>query len=600
MPLAPHALRTICIGVALSLLWLTSQGQTGEDPSLSRDFRALAPESLPTHQAAEPPAPEVPPKLQEAQDLVLVDAWRGLILVPPSEVKKEGYLNVGDSGAQEGFLFASSLDVPAPATLRAALAPFIGEAMTQSRIDAAIREIILHYRANDRPLVDVYVPEQRMPAGILQIALLEARLGNVRIEGNRYFSSEELLRTIRVQPGERIHQGALLEDINWMNRNPFRKGDVYYQRGTTVGTTDILVEVKDRFPLRLYLGFNDSGNRLTSYETLVTGFNWGRAFWSDDQINYQYTTRLKSRLLRGHSLMYTKLLPWRHTLNLLGSYSESVIDGSRIAFEGVDIHTRSWQLGARYQLPLAFTKVEDHLTLGVDFKRSEDGLGILGIVLPDTVTDITQFSGSYLVTVPIEKGNLSLGASLIYSPGGIGGHNRQATNHLQGDASYLYTRWNAQIVHQLPHGFLFSARGEAQASSDQLAGSEQFAAGGYGTVRGYDASEVVGDNGLLWSAELYGPPLPLAVRFKSTDSTPPDLFQALVFIDYADLSLINPDVNEDPHATLMSIGPGLRYQVRDTLSARLDWGFQLRDSNAARNQRNPRNDRIHLSVQASY
>ena len=38
-----------------------------------------------------------------------------------------------------------------------------------------VRQIVIYYRENERPVVDVVVPEQDITSGVIQIVVIEAR-----------------------------------------------------------------------------------------------------------------------------------------------------------------------------------------------------------------------------------------------------------------------------------------------------------------------------------------------------------------------------------------------------------------------------------------
>src|SRR5690606_29752651 len=108
----------------------------------------------------------------------------------------------------------------------ARLAPRIGAPLRMSDLHAIMREIILHYRSEDRPVVDVLVLEQDITSGVVQLAVVEARLGEVRAEGAKHFKAERLAGQIRLTPGQPIYSTLLRADLAWLNNNPFRSVDL--------------------------------------------------------------------------------------------------------------------------------------------------------------------------------------------------------------------------------------------------------------------------------------------------------------------------------------------------------------------------------------
>ena len=110
-----------------------------------------------------------------------------------------------------------------------------------------------------------------------------------------------------------------------MNQNPFHTSDVVYHPGAALGETDIVLQTKDRFPMRFYGGYEDSGNAPTGfdrYERASTGAT-PLSLGLGQQLNYQYTTSGDGHSLRAQAGSYVIPLPWRHTLTFFGSYADT-------------------------------------------------------------------------------------------------------------------------------------------------------------------------------------------------------------------------------------------------------------------------------------
>lgn len=590
----------VCMLLVGSLSW--AQNTTLQDPSISQDLQQIAPRAATPSVSDEQAVADKPKVEVKGSTQVLAKAWGGLVLQPnESSVVKAGIESMSDYPQAVDKIAFVDLNTPKPEELSIALRAIMAKKPISRRtINEVSKTVFLHYQRNDFPLVDVYLPEHAMKHGIVQLVVLEGKLGEVKVEGHQYFSSESILKNIRTKRGGLIRNSTMQEDIAWINKNPFRRSEILYEQGEARGTTNAVVKVKDVYPMRFNVGYNDSGNRLTSYETWTAGLNWGKPFGYDDQLNYAFTTRLKTNYLQAHSLTYIKPLPWRHTLTFMGSYSDSDLDALRISTPAIlELNSRSWSLGARYQMPLEWLVDGDTISLGFDFKRSKNGNAILGrATTTNTKTDVSQFSLTYQGTIPIEKGMISVGSTLIWSPGGWGGYNEKPS--LPGDPHYFIGKVNAMLYKSLPHEFSLMLRTQLQVSEDQVAGSEQMSLGGFGTVRGYDPSEAVGENGYLFVAELYTPKTTTVFSRIAPKQFEGESLQFLVFSEYGGTQLINPTVNEDEHANLFSLGGGLRYSLGSNLNARFDYGYQLMDSQSSRSSRNTRNSRAHFAIDASF
>lgn len=522
---------------------------------------------------------------------ILTHATRGTVKTDPGVVRG---LNSGGIEMLEQPDFA-------PIAAR-----YLGQPLTLRAVNSLARDIVLFYRRHDRPVVDVAVPEQDITRGVLQLVVTEGRVGQVRAEGNRWFSSRQIERGVRADPGDVIHASRLRADIDWINQNPFRDVHAVFTPGAMVGATDIVLKSEDRFPARFYVGYEDSGNHLTGYKREIAGFNWGNVFGLGHQLSYQFTTspdffnaNRNFANLRAHSVSYLAPLPWRHTLLIFAGYSSNEAEVSPFTMRG-----SSWQVGLRYTVPLpAIGRHYKHeLYGGFDWKQSNNTLDFGFIPASASTYDIGQWVMGYRASLSDRWGGWTLGNELVWSPGNWFGHqNNQDYQAVRAgaSASYTYFRLNAGRVTRLPWDFTLSHQFSAQWSSTNLQGSEQLAFGGYNSVRGYDARELSNtDEGWYLRNELRTPPISLLRLLGRSGGN--DKLQFLGFFDYGYAharrgNIIRQDGRFVASETLASVGPGLRYNLNTNINLRLDYGIQLNDTGNLQH-----NSRWHVGVTISY
>ncbi|NUN93766.1 MAG: ShlB/FhaC/HecB family hemolysin secretion/activation protein [Verrucomicrobiae bacterium] len=535
---------------------------------------------------AEPSEKSVP--LSSDAEKPLVAALRGIIFVAsPTEVIK------GGAPPFEGIR-AGKLPLIEKDSFQQAMRPYLGRPVSRATLNAMVREVIRHYRRCDRPVVDVIVPEQDITNGVVQFVVIEGRVGAVRVEENRWFSSKRIAEQVRLRPGDPISQRALEGDVDWLNANPFRTVDAVFTPGQERGRTDVVIKAKDRFPARFYTGYEDTGNDLTGDERWLAGFNWGDAFGLDQQLNYQFTTASDFKKLVGHSGSWIIPLPWRHRLTFFGSRADTRGDVA----PPLNIEGFSWQASARYAAPLpAPGWLKHELSAGFDFKQSNNNLEFGGAQVFGTTTDVDQFVFDYTATARDAYGTTSLSGQFVYSPGGWTSRNDDRHFALARNnalAEYRYGKVGIERVTRLPWDFSWMAKGSLQVAHRNLLASEQIGVGGSGSVRGYDEREANGDEGYLVSTEIRTPPVSLGALVGLEKAV--DQLQFLGFFDYgvAENRILLP--GEDPHVQLAGTGPGLRYTISPWLSVRFDYGWQLYDTGL-----NPRyNSRGHLGVIIAY
>jgi len=529
------------------------------------DFERVAPKRLPVTESRVtiPPPPERAVVADETPVLARLD---GIVLLDePRQVRRSGWPRLTGVKSEGSGLISSP-------ELAARLAPFLGKPANFGDLQVICTEIVRFYRDNNRPVVDAQLPEQEVTNGVLQILVIEGRMGRVIAEGQRWFPESRLLRGIRSRAGDSIEADRLLDDIHWLNRNPFRHSDLLFRKGTTIGETDLVIKTTDRFPFRPYVSYDNWGTDLTGNERWQTGFNWGDAFGLDQILSYQFSTAPDPKLFTAHAGTWTIPLPWRHVLDFYGSYSSSQPDTVDTDFDATSL-----QAGILYTIPLPnFHGMKHEVSIGTDFKQSNNNLLFGGTNIFASDTDIVQLRASYQLRELDTFGATTAQAAVIYSPGGITSDNTDPAFDEQrafAHADYLYGRLTAQRTQKLPWNLTLVATVSGQLANGNLLASEQFSLGGATTVRGYDETLANGDRGWLGSLELYSPPLSLLSRIRP--GAPEDELKLLAFFDAGGVSNIDLLPGEDDYIGISGIGAGLRYRVNTWVSVRFDYAWSL-------------------------
>lgn len=581
--------RHFAFGGLLLASALSSHGQS-MNATQGQDFQQIAPKQ-PPKSAPGKIVNEAPPKtfLGKGGE-VLVAKLNGIVLLSdPKQVQAKGIAN--GKGVD-----ASKVPLANRPSFKDAVNSYLGKPVTMTSLAELTRSMVSYFREHDRPVVNVYVPEQSITSGVVQIVVVESRVGTVGATGAKWFSNTDLREEVRVKPGDPISANEMREDLDWINRNPFLQSDMLLSPGNAPGTTDLVLRTKDRFPLRVYGGFDNTGNQYTGENRYMAGFNYGNLFGLGQQLSYQFSASPDFNQFYAHSGTYIVPLPWRHELTIFGSYSEANANVNGIQSGGVN-----WQISGRYEIPLPGTaQFKESVTAGFDFKRSNNSLafGVLFPPLPDTNTDIDQFVLSYQGSYLDAYGKTSFSATGYLSPGGFTNYNNTSdfqTQRTGAQANYVYGQLALNRVTRLPMDFTWTVRGLLQGSDANLLPSEQIGLGGYDTVRGYQMREVNGDNGFLVSTEVATPAVSLT-QFLGIDKIS-DQLQFIAFVDYGGTTLHDVTVNDpNPSSNLLSVGPGLRYVVSPYISVRFDYGFQLINSGLG----NGEHSRADFGVLVSY
>ena len=466
--------------------------------------------------------------------------------------------------------------------------PYMGKAVDFGDLDDICKQVTAYFESVNQPVVTALVPEQEIRGGVVQILVVRGKMGQVSVEGNRYFKSENLKSVVRLKEGEDIDLGTLTDDMNWLNGNPFRQVEPSLSPGQSAGQTDVVLEVKDRFPIRPYVSYDNFGIQSLGYDRYSAGASM-IDIWSgwDQQLNYQYLTSGGFNALISNSGSYSVALPWEHSLTFLASYSKSNPDAvGPLVQSGY-----YWQVSGRYNIPLPTLNVLDGLDYrhqvyaGYDFKAANSDLFFNGAALDPVYNglvglyNISQFVLGYGLNLTDPLGSTSFETVLYGSPGGMTTDNSNSSfQNIDGgaDAQYIYGKFSLNRVFRLPGDACLMLSGQIQQADSNLMPSESFGIGGYDTVRGYDQRSSNGDNGYLGNVEIRTPPLSIWQLAGAGEAL--DQLVFLAFLDYGQVLQYSSDTITSVNSHLMSVGSGLRYNIGPYFNVRFDWGFQLQQA----------------------
>jgi hemolysin activation/secretion protein len=496
---------------------------------------------------------------------------RGIVFVPrPQDVVPGG---VPEPAGQIDTARVPTLADPAA---QAEIRRYLGLPVNEVLVGSLRAAVVKYYGSIDRPFVTVTVPKQDVTDGVVQVIVVEAKLGKVSVEGADWFPAGEYESAMRLRPGQPIDNTELSADTDWLNQNQYRHVVIVAQPGAQFGTTDLVLRAQDRRPLTFNAGFDDTGTKSTSLYRMSTGFDWGDAFGRGDDLNYEFTSAPDADRLSQHALSYTFSLPWHDSMSLSGSYATTNSLPS-----GITNTTGVTGIASpRYNMLLPTVwGIRQSLSLGYDFKTTNNNILFGGVDVFPSTSEIDQFSATYSGGLADPYGSTNATLTIVGSPGGITPLNNNAA--FQGQqagavANYVYTRLTLDRLTELPEGLSWHSRLTGQLSDAILLPSEQLTFGGFQSIRGFVEQGVTRDEGLTWQNELRLPTLEAgAARLLHLDPAS----DALVPFWFFDIGggRNHQELAGVPTSwvSLASTGPGVTWNIARNVSFRFTWGIPL-------------------------
>ncbi|MDE3046060.1 MAG: BamA/TamA family outer membrane protein, partial [Verrucomicrobiota bacterium] len=477
-------------------------------------------------------------------------------------------------------------DIVLDANLQQKLDLFIGSPLTQETVDGLKRTITHYYKETRSSLVAVIVPDQEVGNGVLQLSVINPIIGKIEYTGQQWTKISALEKCIGAHCGEPLDQDLLLNGVAWMNNNPFHESEIVLAPGSQEGTTIVQVKTKEKYPVRIYGGADNTGINACNQVRLYAGLAWGNAFGIGDLMTYQYTASPDFRQFQSHLVQYTSFLSWHHFLVVYGAYSTIFPE-----IVGFSSSGKSGQLSMRYIIPIKpfYTTFKQQITCGLDGKYLNNNLFYVADASNTPITqqsiNITQLYLSYQWQQRFSINTFTAKMDFFLSPvtNLLANQTDEDYNNLRyhSRVQYLYARMAFRHGIDLPAGCAFVWLARGQVANSTLPVSEQFSLGGYDTVRGYQERPFLGDNAFCANMEFHSP------RVYG--------FLFLAFWDYGWGYNYNVQAANQKVQWLMGTGPGIRYDYYPYISIRADYAFQLHDI-----PNDTHFGRFHLGITASY
>jgi hemolysin activation/secretion protein len=415
--------------------------------------------------------------------------------------------------------------------LEKSLSSLRGQALDKKVIERAREEVLKALNAEGSILADVYLPPQRTDDGYLILVVAPAKLGKIITTGQKYFDGAKIACEMRLQEGEQINLQTVTEDLQWLNRTPWRALDTSYSPGENPGEADLILSTTDRKPFRPYVSFDNNGTRNTGLGRNRVGLSWGNAFgFFDHRLDYSYTESNYGSYLNSHALSYS--LPVLNRTNLAFNFSKTKLDVPIEVFRSKgDNTTASVSLNRVLPSVGKLPSLIHEGTLGFEYKRIESNLLFGDVDIPElrNSPDIMQFYVDYSAGLSDGLGKTNSYTHLVLSPGFDTKHNtNEYFDRMRKGATndYWFVRQTLDRSFNLPKNWRVRGLFNAQYATEKLLWSERMGLSGVNAVRGYYEDSYFADRGVTMNLELSAPPVNMSFAGKDAQ------LQMFVFRDW--------------------------------------------------------------------
>jgi hemolysin activation/secretion protein len=447
----------------------------------------------------------------------------------------------------------------ATSVLHALLADSEGGQLTLPELHVRVARISDFYHAHGYPLARAVIPAQTIREGVVEVQVIEARYGQVRLDNRSTVSSSLLQATLApVQSGQLIDQSTLDRVLLLLGDIPGVSQSATLQPGDLAGTSNLLIQAEPGPAAGGLLTVDNEGNRYTGRVRGTGELALYDLLHHGDILDASILTSGKG--LNYGRLSYALLLSGAGT-RLGGAYSvlRYTLDESLVDLQG----NGTAQVASLWlRQPLLRTReLNVYAQIQFDHKDLHDNIDV-GEIHTDRHLDI----GSVGLSGDWRDGWLS-GGTNSWSAQWVGGRvefddaDAQRVDEATARTAGFFSQWNATLarLQRLSALNVLYMQLSGQGASTNLDPSQKLVAGGRYTVRSYDMSALAGDTGIQGTLELRHV---IAAAWHGQ-------WQALAFFDVEHVTINKqvwtPGKND---ATLRGTGAGITWAGASQWSAR--------------------------------
>ncbi|MDD2725048.1 MAG: ShlB/FhaC/HecB family hemolysin secretion/activation protein [Methylovulum sp.] len=441
----------------------------------------------------------------------------------------------------------------------------------------------LKIREQGYPFYRVILPPQTLDNGDVKLRIVSFVLGEVSVEGNHYFSKDNILASLPgLQSAGSPDTQDLAESIKVANKHPSKQLQLTFKQSEKADRVDAKINVAEQRPYQASLILNTVGTKSTGNFRMTGALQHSNLWGLDHIFNGSYTTSPDhadsvEQYGSSYSLPIYALKGW-----LSAYYAFSNVNNGTVASD-FTVTGSGEMYGLHYQQFLPkWGRYEHWLDVGFDNRYFINDIQFQSNQIGKNVRSV-PLSLLYKAEYPWRNSHFGYHVQWVGNTG-VGDHNDQA--------DYLAVQQNAnQDWNLLRYGGNFSVNFQqwliqtvftAQYSQDALIAGEQIGVGGSYDVRGYQERETSADRGEI-------------VKFEITTPTWQQ-FNLFAFYDYGHGRMENHAAGRFNDWSLSSTGVGASWQWQNYVQAKIAVANALDDAVTTR----AGDSRIHASIVLRY
>jgi len=483
--------------------------------------------------------------------------------------------------------------------IETAVYPFLGPGRTMNDVGAARDALQKAYQARGYQSVVVDLPQQQVRGGVIRFQVTENAIGRVRVEGATYRSPRDIRDAVpALREGEVPDFTKAQQQLTDVNRRGGAQVVPVITPGKLPQTMDVTLKVNDTSPLHASLEVNNDHSVNTPELRTVASVRDDNLFQKGHAASLTYIVAPQhhdaAEVFAG-----SYLVPIDGEWSVLASAYKSNSNANAVG--GTTVLGKGNAVGFNVirNLP-THGEYSQSLSMGLTRKHFDQNISLADQTSKSPITYIplnVTYQGQSIGDTAIST--IAIGGTLGFRAGGSNAAEFDNQRY-KARANFFYMKFEGGHTRLFDNGYSLVGRLGAQLANSSLISSEQYAAGGQSTVRGYLEAEQTADHGVIASVELRTSSIAAHLGSWVND------WRFHAFVDAAHLALMNalPQLVDaaNPAAgstrvtsyDLSSAGLGTRFQIFNVATGAFEVAYPFKDGQATR----AHDTRIHFSLKA--
>lgn len=486
------------------------------------------------------------------------------------KVEKASVDEYATKGVYVENIIISPSEILTEEELREIIEDYTQTNLTFEKLQEIVKRINMLYINKGYITARAYLPEQTIENETVRIELLEGRVGDISITGNKWTRKSYIEKRIHAQKDNIFNIVELEQDMTIFNRyndGVNLTGDL--NKGTKLGTTDVELKVHEKLPFHLTMMVDNAGRDTIGKHRIGLMLQDDSLFGVRDKLTLgSYFSRYSITPFADYNIPVNKK---DGRLGFSFSSSNSKIGNG--PYRDFNIKSRSQNYSVYFNQPIIRKPYMELSSItSLEYKQattSFDGYDLYTDKIPTAKTGLN-------FRYDTKKGIWYLNQSVGY-----------AMPLFDKDINYIKIEGGALRLHDFGHGVVGQLRANYQViPKDDVPYADQFTVGGVATVRGYSEGLLIGRSGYIVSGEVLFPVAPRTRVDKKTNEIKPFIGNYLKGFVFCDHAMVFPYKGSglgsgtyDRNDILLSMGTGLRINLPGDLSMRLTWGIPLMRNN---------------------